>query len=164
MPNRTAEYLVGRELRDMLVRRDTLVKAVKYIKSQESANICSMTEKWRSAAQQASAYLLNDLKIKVDRMGGKSQWKKAAHRTSRNQYQVDDATERMEKLQEFMDSLEFENMGKYEQRDLKLRLEELEQACEKESSEVESDNEEGEFTMQEFFQFLKIDHSIVFDS
>lgn len=160
------ERAANLQIRDLVVKRDTLIKAIKYTTRGESAKIVALTEKWRDVAQQASAYLLNDLKIKVDRMGGKSQWQKATSKSGYSQTQTLEM-DQLEKLQEYVESPEFEDLGSYEQKNVLKRLEELEKVCagqeEQESSgHIDSDTDGG-LTMRDLYAYLKLDHGVVFE-
>lgn len=153
------DLIARTQKRKLLVKRDTLTKAVKYVKEDDFANINCLIEKWKGIAQMASSYLLNDLKSKVNMMGGKTQWRKSCKQsTNTSGGQV----ERLESMKLFVESPGFDDLSKYEQTELQNCIEKLEDDCFRSSSDTPDTWDE--FTMLDMYDTLKLDYDLIFDS
>lgn len=145
--------------RQLLVKRDTITKAIKYIEEDDFAHTSGLIEKWKVVAQMALSYLLNDLQSKINKMGGKAEWKKSCKETTNSSC---DQLERLDSMKLFAESPGFGDLSKYEQSEFQKCIDKLEDECYGPSSDGSETSEE--FTMLDMYDLLKLDHGLIFDS
>lgn len=146
------------QLKEWIKRKDLLVKAVKYKRTNEVDRINALINKWRKACQDASNYLLNEMQIKIMNSGGYSAWKKNQKDKKINRSFEDECYK--EKLSDFVNSEEFSHLSTYEQSDIMDQLNRSDQSV----LEFEKDDSDAvQITMHEFYNILKLDYELVYN-
>lgn len=148
------------QIKYWLKRKDLLVKAVKYQKTNEFEKINDLIEKWRKICHQASNYLLNSMQVKIMHMGGHSAWKQQQKDKKANQSFGNESCR--ENLSDFVNSEEFTHLSSYEQSDL------MEQLNETLNESILENEDEGTFlddqlTMHELYRLLNLDYDLIYN-
>lgn len=152
------------QIRQLLKRKDLLVKAVKYQKTNEAAQINGLIDKWRRICHQASNYLLNSMQVKIMHMGGYSMWKQQQKDKQTNQSFGNDSYK--ENLNDFVNSEEFTHLSSYEQSDIMDQLNETSNQSVLDNDEDEKDETclNDQLTMHEFYRLLNLDYDLIYNS
>jgi hypothetical protein len=148
------------QIRHWLKRKDLLVKAVKYQKTNESAKINALIDKWRGICHQASNYLLNSMQVKIMHMGGYSTWKQQQKDKKINQSFDNDSYR--ENLSDFVNTEEFTHLSSYEQSDIMDQLNENSNQSILEN-ETEETNLDDQLTMNELYRLLNINYDLIYN-
>ncbi|CUM62897.1 uncharacterized protein PRCAT00000456001 [Priceomyces carsonii] len=158
---RKKERQLDLQIRKMEKRKDLIVKALKYKRGKESDKIEQLIQKWRTASQMASSYLLNSFHLKISAMGGISEWRKSIKRKDKekNRYQLE---ERLEWLEKLLNSDQFSDLSSIEQQEIQDQIQDLTAA--NEDDEWEANDEDYEFTMEEMLKYLKLDYNLLYGS
>lgn len=148
------------QIKHWFKRKDLLVKAVKYQKTNEFEKINYLIEKWRKICHEASNYLLNSMQVKIMHMGGYSTWKqqqkdKKANLSFGNESYRDN-------LSDFVNSEEFTHLSSYEQSDLMEQLNETSNHSILEN-ETEGTYLDDQLTMHELYRLLNLDYDLIYN-
>ena len=138
-------------------RKDVIVKAIRYHDNNEDGKMERLIQKWRSACQQASNYMLNAMQLKIMSLGGYDEWRREQKRRESASNQNEELAEQ---LADFTNCEEFSNMSIYEQSSI---MEQLNGITNEESETSSDDNpEEGQLSMEEMYSLLRLDYNLVF--
>lgn len=138
-------------------RKDVIVKAIRYHDNNEDSKMERLIQKWHSACQQASNYMLNAMQLKIMSLGGYDEWRREQKRRESTSNQNEELAEQ---LADFTNSEEFSNMSIYEQSSI---MEQLNGITNEESETSSDDNpEEGQLSMEEMYSLLRLDYNLVF--
>ncbi|CCE82020.1 Piso0_002712 [Millerozyma farinosa CBS 7064] len=152
-----AEKNIDRQIREWQKKKDMIVKAVRYKKTNESERIDQLICKWRDVCQSASNYLLNSMQLKIMHSGGYRVWKEKNSRKDVDRAQEQE--QRIEELNDIVNSEEFGDLSTLEQSDIMDHLHDLSKDS---LTDTEDNNEEEEFTMQMLYKMLNIDYDTVY--
>lgn len=151
---------------------NTMKQVKKYRASQESDKLEDLIVKWRDIAERASNYMLNEAKLKIDRMGGVDEFRKRQKKSKLRKMKFEFDENLLYRIEEYMESEEYKNLDTYDQEEIKSKRREMQAMSEKlergeiplgnEDQESEDDNESNEFTMKDLYKQLKLDYRLVY--
>ncbi|EDK45102.1 hypothetical protein LELG_03281 [Lodderomyces elongisporus NRRL YB-4239] len=151
-----------RDLRFYRLQKDTLEKAVKYVK--DEPRIEKLISYWRTIAQMASNYVYNEQSVKFSRCGGFKKWQEETweREIAEERSKLNDAREmlllELKDLQKEMDEEDIECIMK-EFNELHGLDDDGEVIDEKEMPEFTDD-----FTMKDLYRILKLDYDLVYET
>lgn len=167
---RNLETSLDKKLRELNKRELSLKKANGILSAYcVETKTLELVTKWRVVCQCSMAYMLNAVKLKIDRMGGYQEFKRkeVESKKKRIDYQYDDSLQNQ--ICEVLESPDYFHLPEEDKIEIKARIdekiEEIESVKQKELLKLELEVEEAEnkeFTMQDLATRLKVDHSLVF--
>ncbi|KAK6459964.1 hypothetical protein DFJ63DRAFT_315842 [Scheffersomyces coipomensis] len=142
--------------------KDTLVKAVRYIKQEEDKKLTDLINKWRDVCFKSSNYLYNHYSIEMMKYGGKRQF--------RQNY-----LDRQSKLNQPYDELDHDNHNDDDDEedtgnDGKRKRQSYQDYDEYEPTKYDEHPikddyvDDDEFTMKDLYYYLNKDHKLVYES
>lgn len=147
-------------------------KIKKYRDSKESENLEQLINKWKDIADKGSSYLYNEARLKISRMGGMEEFRERQKKSKLRKMKFEFDESLLYRIEEYMQTEEFQNLEKYEQGEIISKKKELEKISEKiESGEIfedennnnDKENEDSEeFTMKELYKQLGLDYDLVY--
>lgn len=146
MALRKREYQIDCQIKEELRRKDLIVKAIEYVNNHEEAKVLQLIDKWRDVAQKSSNYLLNDLQVKAQKMGGAAKLRQLLN----SAFQDDDL---LQEYQLFIESDSYHDLTALEKSELHNKM-----------ALLQPDDTDDEFGMKELYAMLKLDYSLVFGS
>lgn len=162
---------VKREIFNLQREIEVMKRVKKYRNSSENEKLDESILKWRDIAQMASNYMLNEARNKISQMGGidsfKERQKKAKQRKMK--FEFDDSM--LYKIEDYMETEEYKELGKYEKEEILSKKRELEEMSEKlengefpvDESEDELGDNNDEFSMKDLYKQLKLDYNLVYE-
>lgn len=161
-PVQAYEANLDKQLRMYKLRKDSLVKAAKYVKDEDK--IQHLINYWRTVAQYASNYVFNERSVAIEKMGGFQEWQKRQweKKNERKREERDVLWERIsEELQatseESRSSMieQLAEIGFVVSSDGEI-LEDLHIEIE------EAPTFSNEFTMRDLYKILRLDYDLVY--
>lgn len=161
-----------RQLEREIQRYEQSIEKLKSIEKERSKDakgddLDGLIAKWRDAAKAASNYVLNDAKLKIDRMGGIEEYRKKQQGSRLRQLRFQYDTTALSELDDFMRSPKYKSLGKVEKEEVEDRKRAIEKMGEKiEHGELPGGNSGGdlekEFSMRELYGQLNLDYNLVY--
>jgi hypothetical protein len=161
---RRKETELDMKIRKTKGRIESLKRAKNILSKQDTMSNEDLILKWRDAAQKASNYLLNAAVEKVNKAGGKKEFKRREREKLKEslEYSIDNSFQ--DRIGEITNSEEYDNLPEDEKERILDDLDkEHERAMEEAGKSLMDDEiEDDEFTMNDLYKRLKMDYKLVY--
>jgi hypothetical protein len=149
----------------------TMKTVKKYRATGESEKLDVLIEKWRDVAQMASNYMLNEARNKISQMGGIETFRERQKKSKQRQMKFEFDDSMLYRIEEYMETEEYQDLGKYEKDEILSKKREIEEMREKlengdfpvaDSQSDEDGNGDEEFSMKDLYRQMKVDYNLVY--
>ncbi|VEU21762.1 DEKNAAC102714 [Brettanomyces naardenensis] len=157
-----------RELKRKMLKYKGMFDKLEKIKKQreggENDELDQLIDKWRDAARAASNYMLNEARLKINKMGGIEEYRRKQQTSKLRKLKFQYDSTMLSEIEEYMNTEKYKNLDTFEKQEVIDRKREIEKISEKiENGEYEANDEhnDSEFSMKELFGQLHLDYDLV---
>lgn len=162
-PIQAYETNLDKQLRVYKLKKDTLMKATKYVK--DGDKIQKLIEYWRTVAQFASNYVFNERSIAIQKMGGFQEWQRQQWE-KKKQKELEEKEALWERISEELQAISNESKSAVMEQLAELGFVVSDDGEIVDNLHKESETEPEfsmEFTMKDLYRILKLDYDLVYE-
>ncbi|QPG74925.1 hypothetical protein FOA43_002263 [Brettanomyces nanus] len=156
--------------REILKYRTILDKLAKIKQRREHKTVDDvdrLVDKWRNTAIAASNYMLNEARLKINKIGGIEEYRRKQQVSKLRKLKFQYDNNMLSEIEDYMKSDVYKVLDKYEKEQVRDRKKEIEKISEGiESGDYpgsdKQQNNDNEFSMRELYAQLHLDYEIVY--